>query len=630
MICTLRYLHIDKNKCLNAVWKSATRSTSIQQHTPDIATITTSTILVMDTTDQSFFPESLTPSALQVQANARDQDTSSLVWDLSAPSATTTSTPLANSDGTNNVANDGKFKSFHAKIYLKRISNSPSPNTEVSVPETAIIGSVGPPHPTETADADDDDDVVEASILQYQRQQRKSQAAKRAGTKLTQDQLQSNIIYQDNDIICVNKPAGVLTVPGINAHDSMANLIFNSLQKTSETAVPGTDQQPIADDSPDNPAIDNDKCPDACSMAVHRLDMDTSGLVVYGKTKSAVSTLHQVFRRESENSSNQNGNDNSKKKKKQKQKNRGGTSKKQKLYQEHLQRQQQQQEEKAVTSNDKAQDDDRTEQIDSDVKPNLNEATQVPTSATTVETTTASSTFTKSVIKEYEALVCGHLPLHIESGHIDLPLQKDIHHPPFMRVSTPHSESLARQVVDALRARNWTKLSKRNPKQSQTNFRVMGREYYYECAADTTDGTANVASSSSSSQETRRFPVTRLSLTPVTGRTHQLRVHCAAMGFPIVGDPAYGIYGESAFCGGLYHNNVEVVKAVVPEESGDDNDLEATSSPLSIWRASLALQKEMMEVYPPGEKNMCLHAKRLGVPHPTTGERMLWENAPSF
>ena len=31
-----------------------------------------------------------------------------------------------------------------------------------------------------------------------------------------------------------------------------------------------------------------------------------------------------------------------------------------------------------------------------------------------------------------------------------------------------------------------------------------------------------------------------LALTPVTGRTHQLRVHCAESGFPILGDPIYG------------------------------------------------------------------------------------------
>ena len=34
-------------------------------------------------------------------------------------------------------------------------------------------------------------------------------------------------------------------------------------------------------------------------------------------------------------------------------------------------------------------------------------------------------------------------------------------------------------------------------------------------------------------------PATRLELRPVTGRTHQLRVHCMAMGHPIVGDRLY-------------------------------------------------------------------------------------------
>jgi len=34
--------------------------------------------------------------------------------------------------------------------------------------------------------------------------------------------------------------------------------------------------------------------------------------------------------------------------------------------------------------------------------------------------------------------------------------------------------------------------------------------------------------------------LTWLALEPVTGRTHQLRVHCAALGFPIFGDDIYG------------------------------------------------------------------------------------------
>ncbi len=38
----------------------------------------------------------------------------------------------------------------------------------------------------------------------------------------------------------------------------------------------------------------------------------------------------------------------------------------------------------------------------------------------------------------------------------------------------------------------------------------------------------------------RRSELTKLELNPVTGRTHQLRVHCCHMGFPILGDPQYG------------------------------------------------------------------------------------------
>lgn len=38
-----------------------------------------------------------------------------------------------------------------------------------------------------------------------------------------------------------------------------------------------------------------------------------------------------------------------------------------------------------------------------------------------------------------------------------------------------------------------------------------------------------------------------LALEPVTGRTHQLRLHCAYMGFPILGDPQYGSAASQAY-----------------------------------------------------------------------------------
>ena len=73
-----------------------------------------------------------------------------------------------------------------------------------------------------------------------------------------------------------------------------------------------------------------------------------------------------------------------------------------------------------------------------------------------------------------------------------------------------------------------------------------------------------------------RGPLTWLALEPLTGRTHQLRVHCAEMGWPILGD---AIYGTAPRSGGpvlhlhareivvpLYKNRAPIrVVAPVPE-----------------------------------------------------------------
>jgi tRNA pseudouridine32 synthase/23S rRNA pseudouridine746 synthase len=59
---------------------------------------------------------------------------------------------------------------------------------------------------------------------------------------------------------------------------------------------------------------------------------------------------------------------------------------------------------------------------------------------------------------------------------------------------------------------------------SVTTWKVLGRSAAGALASNADRG--------------KRF--TWLALTPVTGRTHQLRVHCAASGWPIVGDNIYG------------------------------------------------------------------------------------------
>lgn len=45
----------------------------------------------------------------------------------------------------------------------------------------------------------------------------------------------------------------------------------------------------------------------------------------------------------------------------------------------------------------------------------------------------------------------------------------------------------------------------------------------------------------------RNGKLCKLELRPITGRTHQLRVHCAHLGFPILGDPQYGTEESMAF-----------------------------------------------------------------------------------
>jgi tRNA pseudouridine32 synthase/23S rRNA pseudouridine746 synthase len=43
----------------------------------------------------------------------------------------------------------------------------------------------------------------------------------------------------------------------------------------------------------------------------------------------------------------------------------------------------------------------------------------------------------------------------------------------------------------------------------------------------------------------RDAPIAWLELEPQTGRTHQLRVHCASQGWPILGDAIYGARGDT-------------------------------------------------------------------------------------
>ena len=96
--------------------------------------------------------------------------------------------------------------------------------------------------------------------------------------------------------------------------------------------------------------------------------------------------------------------------------------------------------------------------------------------------------------------------------------------------------------------------------------------------------------------------------TPITGRTHQLRVHCAAMGHPILGDPAYGFCGEAHPNGGFSDDAMSTLPSC----------------------ASFELRRAVEDAVRENGRTMCLHARQLTVQHPITNEEVSFEASPSF
>ena len=101
----------------------------------------------------------------------------------------------------------------------------------------------------------------------------------------------------------------------------------------------------------------------------------------------------------------------------------------------------------------------------------------------------------RTVNKVYSALLCGHLDE--DEGVIDAAIAKDPALFPLMSICSIHG------------------------KPARSQYRVVERFY-----RELEDGTL--------------LPLTRVQLTPETGRTHQLRIHCQQLGHPILGCDLYG------------------------------------------------------------------------------------------
>jgi 23S rRNA pseudouridine955/2504/2580 synthase len=80
--------------------------------------------------------------------------------------------------------------------------------------------------------------------------------------------------------------------------------------------------------------------------------------------------------------------------------------------------------------------------------------------------------------------------------------------------------------------------------------------------------------------ETAARQLAWLSLKPVTGRTHQLRAHCAHIGHPIVGDPKYFSKENWDLPGGLQNRlHLTARRLVVPHPRGGTVDVTAPLPP---------------------------------------------------
>lgn len=101
----------------------------------------------------------------------------------------------------------------------------------------------------------------------------------------------------------------------------------------------------------------------------------------------------------------------------------------------------------------------------------------------------------RTVNKVYSALLCGHLDE--DEGVIDAAIAKDPALFPLMSICPNHG------------------------KPARSRYRAVERFY-----RELEDGTL--------------LPLTRVQLTPETGRTHQLRIHCQQLGHPILGCDLYG------------------------------------------------------------------------------------------
>ena len=97
------------------------------------------------------------------------------------------------------------------------------------------------------------------------------------------------IIYEDGDIVVAEKPSGMPSVPTLDGNFSIQDYLTSALYLSDDCVGEG-------DGADDGDRVDgNEGLQFFGVIAAHRLDMDTSGVMVFAKNRKALTNLHRQF-----------------------------------------------------------------------------------------------------------------------------------------------------------------------------------------------------------------------------------------------------------------------------------------------------------------------------------------------
>jgi 23S rRNA-/tRNA-specific pseudouridylate synthase len=446
-------------------------------------------------------------------------------------------------------------------------------------------------------------------VLSYYRQIRQRQHQKKVGTVLTNEQL--HVVHVDDHLVVVNKPPGVLCVPGLQQHDSILTPIYEQFARPSPANITGVQPEEVGQ-----------LAVDPASMVVHRLDMDTSGLVVFGRYPAITRALHAMFR------------------------DRQVEKEYEAILQGHW---------PVVRDNETVFGIDLPLQRDHDHPPFMRVATGESSQQAAVLLEQLQAHGWKKLGRK-RAKPCQTLLRVVERGSskVTVPAKttmEDDEEQALLPAAFPRRPILATDPPlppPPISRSGHTRVyfpgddsedgdgtgdeDDEDDDDNQDDDEDNGDDLIDEIAAqaepDERHDDSDYDSISSRFQKVATptetsstyLKWTRVRLTPLTGRTHQLRVHCAALGFPIVGDPTYGLYGEASPVGGLADCAVQFGKTMNRPLGSGSNFTPPCLREQELW----------LQHHPPNVLPMCLHATLLAFRHPVTGEPLQWHVPPEF